>query len=44
MGNTMYGLKDMSSEHAEVRGILSALADHVACCKEVLNAQGVSNA
>jgi uncharacterized protein YhbP (UPF0306 family) len=42
--NTLYGLQDMSTEHAEVRGMLSALAGTVAGCTEVPKAQHVGNA
>jgi hypothetical protein len=34
----------MSSKHAEVRIMLTALAGHVAGCKEVLKGQAVGNA
>ena len=42
--NALYGLKDCSSEHAEVRAILKALSPKIQQCTEPLDAQGVGNA
>jgi len=40
---TLSGLRGCSSEYAEVRSVLKALAPHVAKCSETLGAQGVGN-
>ena len=44
IGNALYGLKCMSSDHVEVRSLLSALEPKVQSCKESLSAQAVGNA
>jgi hypothetical protein len=44
VGNALYGLQKMSSDHSEVREVLSALAVKIRNCKENLDPQGVGNA
>jgi hypothetical protein len=43
VGNALYGLQGMSSECAEVRDVMSALAIKIRSCKEDLDAQHVGN-
>ena len=44
VGNALYGLKGMSSDSAEVRGLISVLVAKVKGCKDDLSAQAVGNA
>ena len=44
VGNALYGMQGMSSDHAEVRSMVSALLGKVHSCKESLGAQEVGNA
>ena len=44
VGNALYGMQSMNSDHAEVRSMISALAGKVNSCKESLSAQNIGNA
>jgi hypothetical protein len=44
VGNALYGLQKLSSDHAEVRDVFSALAMKMRSYKEDLTAQEVGNA
>jgi hypothetical protein len=44
VGNSLYGLQHMSSDHIEVRDALTILAEKAKGCEEILNAQEVGNA
>ena len=44
VGNTLYGLQNMSSDSSEVRAVLRELGKKIAECTEPLDAQAVGNA
>ena len=44
VGDALYGLQRISSDHSQVWVIVSGLASHVAGCKETLSGQAVGNA
>ena len=44
VGNAVYGLRCMSSDHVEVRSLLSALEPKVRSCRGSLNVQAVGSA
>ena len=43
-GNVLYSMKKMTSDKAEVRAFLAALAPKIEACQQPMNAQELANA
>ena len=44
VGNSLYGLKNMSTEHIEVRRLIVSVTGQVSACQGLLDDQSISNA